>query len=138
MKTFSKIFGVFFFLSILPTNSIGMGYPQDMFADQVTVRQVSNRGTAKKVHREKTESRPSACSLLVPMACIQSALPCQNRPPRNTGQRPATDRCLPTNAFHSSRRISVNGVKIFLLNGKIEEEQLLQLEEYFAEEEGAK
>jgi hypothetical protein len=105
-----------------------------MFADQVTVRKVCNQAPAKKAGKARPESRQSACSSSVHGTCIQSDLPYQNQPRE---KQPAPDRRVPKNAVPSSRRISVNGVKLFLLSGKMEEEQGMQLEDYFSEEIGA-
>ncbi len=62
MKTISRIFTVFFAAVITSPVSMGMGYPQDLFAEHVTTKPVTTRAPSKKVRKfESMDAQKAAC-----------------------------------------------------------------------------
>jgi hypothetical protein len=74
MKTVCRIFTIFFAIIITTTISMGMGYPQDMFAEHMTAKH-KNPAQSKKVSKERMDVQKAACSQSAQWVNLQCTMP---------------------------------------------------------------
>lgn len=130
MKTVSRIFTVLFAVVITSTISMGMGYPQDMFAEHVTNKQVTKNVPPKKVSKG---SQKAACSQSAQGVNLKCTMPCKSIPKKNKDNRQATTQLVPMAIVPTCRKVCIIAVKIFKLDGNDVEEQVLPLDEFLNE-----
>ena len=126
MKTIIHLSILFCLFAFARTQSVGMGYPQDMFADHMTAKKAAPAAKAVSLKKEKgkvvkTTCESLACSRVTP-PCIQS--PAQPaKPEAKTGQAAKSAPLI-----FPVQQLNVIVLEVFHLNGKVEA-QVVPMEE---------
>jgi hypothetical protein len=136
MKTVLRLLTLMFALATTSTISMGMGYPQDMFAEHVSVKQTANHTQTKKVRKERMDSQKAASSQSAQGVSIKRTMPCKSKclPKKNNSNRQAHTQSAPLAVVPACRKICIVAVKVFKLDGNDVEEQVLPLDEFLNEE----
>jgi hypothetical protein len=120
MKTIIHLSVLFCLFAFICTQAVGMGYPQDMFADHLTAKKealASKSGSHPKKKTERKTIKNDCAGKTQQGVCSRGLQTTGCAHPKTTkGQAAKSERLIPPVG-----RISVIVLKVFHLDGKVEE-----------------